>query len=249
MSLECRVLPFRTADGPANMALDEALLDAVALRADAAAFRTYGWSEPTLSLGYFQRIEDAEAIPQLRGIPLVRRPTGGGALLHHHELTYAVVIPRMHPLARRAPDLYRAVHGAIADAIRGLGIPAERRGEVDAEKPPRRPFFCFTDRDAEDIVFQGIKVVGSAQRRRSGAVLQHGSLLLARSSVTPNLLGLGDLAQISSDLSGWSTRFRDAILAALALQMQIDEVTATESARAADLDRRVYRDPSWMRRR
>src|SRR2546421_10060311 len=94
------VLPHATSDGPGNMALDEALLDAVAADPSAAVFRTYEWSVPTLSLGYFQGVAEAEADPRWREGPLVRRPTGGGAIWAHHELTHALAVPRPPPPAR-----------------------------------------------------------------------------------------------------------------------------------------------------
>ncbi|HEX8199322.1 MAG TPA: lipoate--protein ligase, partial [Isosphaeraceae bacterium] len=130
------MLPHEDADGPVNMAWDEVLLDAVAASGDAAALRTYGWTEPTLSLGYFQALDEARADPRWRDVPIVRRPTGGGAIWHHHEVTYALAVPRAHPLAARAPDLYRAVHAAIAGALRDRGVAAVRRGSAgDAPRP------------------------------------------------------------------------------------------------------------------
>src|SRR4051812_45773913 len=112
--MHLRVFPFRSGDGPSNMALDEALLEAAAADASFAALRTYGWSTPTLSLGYFQAIAAAEADPRWRGVALVRRPTGGGAIWHHHELTYALALPASHPLGRSRVALYHEVHASIA---------------------------------------------------------------------------------------------------------------------------------------
>jgi lipoate-protein ligase A len=183
------------------------MLDLVADDPTAALFRTYGWTEPTLSLGYFQSVAQAEADPRWRDVPLVRRPTGGGALWHHHEVTYAVVVPRGHPLARRTVDLYRAVHAAIARLVT-IEAPAVRmRGDADAPGTDRpRPFLCFDDKDPEDLVIGASKVAGSAQRRRAGAVLQHGSLLVAASAVTPHLPGLDDLAAgpgVRPDWADW----------------------------------------------
>jgi lipoate-protein ligase A len=244
----CRVLAHEDADGPGNMARDEALLDAVAAAPAEAAFRTYGWSEPTLSLGYFQAIGEVEADPRWRDVSIVRRPTGGGALWHHHEVTYALAVPRTHPLAARAPELYRAVHAAIAGTLRGQGVVARRRGPT-ADLPPARPLLCFSDRDDEDLVVRGVKVVGSAQRRRRGAVLQHGSLLLRRSGRTPELPGLGDLAAAPTAVPSWSSLLRSQIPEALGLHARDGELTAEERARARALEREVYRNPAWTRRR
>src|SRR4051812_21709386 len=99
--IPCRVLPHQVADGPTNMGLDLALLNAVEAEPVGAVLRTYEWSEPTLSLGYFQKVEAARADPRWRDLPVVRRLSGGGALLHDREITYALVMPRSHPLAGR----------------------------------------------------------------------------------------------------------------------------------------------------
>ena len=247
MTIPCLVLPHAVAGGPANMAMDEAMLEAVAADGPAAALRTYGWSEPTLSLGYFQRIAEAEADPRWRGVPTVRRPTGGGAIWHDRELTYALAVPAAHPHSRRPADLYRAVHAAIAEALRSRGLPARRRGEEAA--PDGRPFLCFADRDPEDVVAAGAKVVGSAQRRRAGAVLQHGSILLARSATTPELPGVADLADAPAEAVAWIDLLRDHVLTALDLLMIRSGPSAALLDRAGELERRTYRSPHWTRRR
>jgi lipoate-protein ligase A len=249
MATTCWVLPHETADGPANMALDAALLDAVAEDPSAAWLRTYGWTAPTLSLGYFQRWADAQADPRWRDAPIVRRPTGGGAIWHDRELTYALVVPGDHPLARPSTALYRAVHEAIARLLRAQGLAADRRGDAVAPESANRPFLCFTDRDPEDIVAGGTKVVGSAQRRRSGAVLQHGSLLVARSPTTPELLGAGDLAPVTPNVMDWAHLMGEQIPEALALLARPRDVPDAVRERSRTLERTVYRDPRWTRLR
>lgn len=249
MASSCWVLPFESADGPGNMALDEALLDAVADDPSAAVLRTYDWTAPTLSLGYFQRWADALADPRWRDAPIVRRPTGGGAIWHDRELTYAVVVPGDHPLARPNTELYHAVHEAIADLLRSQGLAADRLGAEATPDGARRPFLCFSDRDPADIVAGGVKVVGSAQRRRAGAVLQHGAVLLARSSATPELPGAGDLGPVSPDAMSWANRLRERIPAALGLRAQSRDVPDAVRRRARTLEQTVYRNPEWTRRR
>jgi lipoate-protein ligase A len=243
----CLVYPYEISDGPANMARDEALLEAAGTGESVAHLRTYGWSEPTLSLGYFQRLAEVRADSRFRDVPIVRRPTGGGAIWHHHELTYALAVPERHPLARPSTRLYRAVHGAISGGLVGFGVQSVRRGEVfspdDCERG--RPLLCFTDRSAEDIVFEGIKIVGSAQRRRGGAVLQHGSILLARSSRTPELRGLCDVADLSDDPKVWSERLVDWITTALGLRGIAWRLAEGIHVEAIARDTGRYRDPAW----
>ena len=246
----CIVLPHEAADGPSNMALDEALLDFVALNPTSAALRTYEWTAPTLSLGYFQSYREIEADPRWAGVPIVRRPTGGGALWHDREITYAAVVPGDHPAARPSRELYRIIHAAIVEELRSLGITAGRRGDgPPGEFSAGRPFLCFTGRDSEDIIVNGSKLVGSAQRRRSGAVLQHGSLLLGRSARTPELPGLSDLASVATDAPAWSERLRSVLPRALGLRPVTDRPPTEVSRRAEALVSGRYADRSWTRRR
>jgi lipoate-protein ligase A len=249
--MPCRLLPHEVADGASNMGTDLALLEAVDAEPTAAVLRTYEWSEPTLSLGYFQPIAAAEAEARFRGAPWVRRPSGGGALWHDREVTYALVLPRSHPAAARASGLYRAVHAAIAGALRRRGIDAGRRGESEALAAP--PFLCFADRDPEDVVFArgGPKLVGSAQRRRTRAVLQHGALLLGRSGATPELPGLREVAGAGDPgpARAWGEAIARAVAEALGLELRPGEPAEGERREASRLAREVFLDPGWTRRR
>ena len=245
----CLVFPHESADGAANMALDEVLLEVVAGGpSGGAALRTYGWTEATLSLGYFQSIVPVEADPRWRDVPIVRRPTGGGAILHHHEVTYALAVARGHPLSRDGKHLYRAVHSWIGDLLRVFGVEAHRRGESRASTEGR-PLLCFSDEDAEDVVVGPIKVVGSAQRRRAGAILQHGSILLSRSPLAPELAGLADLGSFPSDAAGLAEIIRRDLPKALGfapLSLEWPEPTKTG---ALKIEAEVYRSTAWTRRR
>jgi lipoate-protein ligase A len=172
----------------------------------------------------------------------VRRPTGGGAIWHHHELTYAIAIPRGCPLVRPNTALYRAVHGAIAEVLADRGIPARRRGEGGAASQvgEERPLLCFTGRDPEDIVWEDHKLVGSAQRRRGGAVLQHGSVLLARSPGVPELPGSPE---------EWEEPFKRRLIAALDLEPIAGDLPEPLRVRVLEMERSIYRDPAWTESR
>jgi lipoate-protein ligase A len=246
MSPICRALPHEAADGPANMALDEALLDAVAENRQTAYVRTYAWTIPTLSLGYFQRLAEVRADPRWRSVPVVRRLTGGGAIWHHHELTYALILPADHPRARPHTAMYRAVHAAIAETLAEMGVPVDRRAHTAPHETDRvRPFLCFSDQDPEDLVYQGFKLVGSAQRRRSGAILQHGSILVAGSPHVPELRGCRDLAEVSRPCDDWSGRLRESILTAIGLESETIAVSNEIRARASELESAIYRTARW----
>jgi lipoate-protein ligase A len=251
MTTECLVFPHGRADGPENMALDDAILDLVAAGDDRAYLRTYGWTVPTLSLGYFQKINDVRAQGRWSEVALVRRLTGGGAILHDLELTYALVVPVAHPLARPNTTLYVAVHQAIVETLKTLGANTSRRGNLGIQSLDRRnrPLLCFNDADPEDIVLNGFKIVGSAQRRRSQAILQHGSVLLRHSQFTPELAGLCDLAPIDVREDDLSDRLLRRIPEALGLIPFLEVIPENIRNRAAELVHTVYGNTDWMDQR
>jgi len=168
--------------GAANMARDVAMLEAVAAGKALPSLRLYGWDPPCLSLGRHQGVEAADLEFCAReGIEVVRRPTGGRALLHHLELTYAVVAPLgTGPLPRPLQDAYRTICGALVQAMRSLGVEAELTGgEVNLELPgPRTTIPCFEAPAGGEVVVRGRKLVGSALRAHKRAILQHGAILL-----------------------------------------------------------------------
>ena len=175
--------------GSWNMAFDEFLL-VQALNLNQLAVRIYGWETATVSLGYFQK-DTSQVEHRLQALPIVRRLSGGGAILHHHEVTYSIAIPKSHPLANNPGQLYELVHAVIIKELSKCGVVAQCRGDV--ENASNDPFLCFTRQDPNDIVMHATKIVGSAQRRRRGAILQHGSILLRSSEHVPELAGIADL--------------------------------------------------------
>lgn len=155
------------------MATDEALLDQVAT-SGGAVLRLYRWDPPTLSIG---RNQGPDGIVH-EGIPWVRRPTGGTAVWHEHEVTYAVAAPiAVFGSLRNA---YCEIHTRLATALRSLGVDAVI-APTPANRPPARPAACFATAVGGEILVAGRKLVGSAQVRRGHAFLQHGSILLAGS--------------------------------------------------------------------
>lgn len=165
------------ADGATNMATDHAL--ARALDGEEAVLRLYGWAVPTLSLGRNEPAlgrYDGEAV-RSRGIGLVRRPTGGRAVLHHREVTYAVVAPLRSFGGLRAG--YVAINRALARGLRELGAPVTLAGAgAPGSRLPPDAGACFRAPAEGEVVAAGRKLVGSAQARIGGALLQHGSILL-----------------------------------------------------------------------
>jgi lipoate-protein ligase A len=183
-----RELPCAIADGPHNMAADEVLLQS-AIRG-VASLRFYGWTIPTISLGYFQPERRRRDDPLLASLPFVRRASGGDALVHHFELTYALALPAGVPWQTGEP-WSRRMHAVIASAFWDFGIVAQLHAQ-----PADRPFtgtLCFAHLTASDLRIGSTKVVGSAQRRQRGAFLQHGVILLACSPHAPMLPGVREL--------------------------------------------------------
>lgn len=170
-------------DGAANMAIDEALLERYAGSDPPAmpTLRLYSWSPPALSLGSRQPARGAHDPEYLRAeaIDLVRRPTGGRAVLHEHERTYAVVAALgKPPFPGGVVDTYARIARALVAALSRLGVVAEAAPGKDGERDPGPAGFpvCFDRPGAHEIAVGGRKLVGSAQIRRHGAFLQHGSI-------------------------------------------------------------------------
>jgi lipoate-protein ligase A len=201
------------ADGPTNMAADE-LLAEEAERRGGLVIRLYSWAEPTVSLGAFQRLAEAEACDAISGLPIVRRPSGGGAILHGSDLTYAAAVPKSHPWGGTPQTLYDAMHAAMVAVLGELGFDA-RRHVPSADDPPADALLCFARRSPGDVVIRrpampatpaDPKVMGSAQRRLGTTVLQHGSLLLG---TCPRVTGAGrhdGLAELAGQAMDWTTK-------------------------------------------
>ena len=177
-----RVIHDEARDGPTNMARDEALLAAVGAGECVATLRTYRWSPPTISLGYFQKYTDYAALdPPAGDLPVVRRQTGGGAILHDGELTYSIALPLNHNLVASGPNvLYDIAHDVLVECLGARGLLTHRDAETDGSGPARGPFFCFARRHRLDVLVGDQKLAGSAQRRTQTAVLQHGSIMFER---------------------------------------------------------------------
>jgi lipoyl(octanoyl) transferase len=222
-----RFLDSGAADGATNMAVDAALLDH-ARGTGEATLRVYAWSRPTVSFGRHERARPGFAPDRLaaEGIDAVRRPTGGRALLHHREVTYSVTAPAG---AMSLAESYRAINALLLAALRRLGVPAE---EAPRSGRPLRPdgAACFAEPAPGELTVAGAKLVGSAQLREEGALLQHGSILLAddqtlldtlRSTAAPRVAAVATLtAALAREVDYGEVRdalrdaLRDAVTAA-----------------------------------
>ncbi len=166
--------------GRDNMDRDLEIMGEVAGGSCPPTLRLYRWDPPALSLGYFQdenEVADVAACRQA-GIDLVRRPTGGRAVLHYEELTYSIIVPEMHPFIDRGSvlDAYRSISRGLVTAFNLAGITASL-SPGNGREAGLAPGSCFDTPSAYEIQVDGKKVVGSAQLRRDGILLQHGAIL------------------------------------------------------------------------
>jgi lipoyl(octanoyl) transferase len=267
-----RMLQTAPAAGAWNMAVDEAILERVGRSQADPTLRLYSWSPPCLSLGYAQPCGDVD-LSQLSalGWQLVRRPTGGRAILHTDELTYSVCAPLNEPrLAGSVLESYHSLSMALLQALHLLGIPAEAL-QKDGNRPNGRDQnpVCFEVPSNYEITVRGLKLVGSAQARRREGVLQHGSLPLfgdltritqvllfpdetSRSGAAVRLLDRATTVEsVLPEKISWEKAAEAMILAfkdVLNLELYQDELSPEERVRAQELVQTKYDHPSWTYR-
>lgn len=262
-----RLIVDAPGDGATNMAVDHALLESVQA-GGRPVLRLYRWEPACLSLGRNQpgAAEFDAGLAADRGIDVVRRPTGGLAVYHDHELTYAVVAPA--GLLGRPRAAYMAINRALAAGLRRLGAPvalaagpgpAAGHAVTPSPAPGLARHPCFQQLAEGEIVAAGRKLVGSAVRLERGALLQHGSILLdgdqseaarLQRGVTgaPDSVGLHEILGRTPD---W-TELRNAVIvgfgASLGIDFDADRLGRSESDRARVLRQR-YRSDEWTWRR
>jgi len=245
---ECRLIIDPPCSGVWNMAVDEALLEWSAA-VQGCCWRFYRWEEPTLSLGYFQQYDDRAGHAGSRDCPTVRRLTGGGAIVHDAELTYSLIVPAEHPLAIHRDRLYEVVHGSLIEAAAELDVSAGLCGSPDGTQAGDDRFLCFQRRTPGDVLVGAAKIAGSAQRRRRGAVLQHGSVLLQRSTAAGELAGLEDVTghgHLGDDLAdAWLAKMSGQI----ATTWHHTHLWGHPRRLADELARTKYASDEWTRHR
>lgn len=241
-----RLLPWSVADGATNMAGDEVLLESAVARV--GSLRFYGWSEATLSLGYFQPHALRRSSELIGDLPYVRRPSGGDALVHHHEATYALALPAGAGWQSERPSSWLCrVHQAIGTALADLGVQTSSCPSDPLGRASR--FLCFGHAVAGDCLIGTAKVVGSAQRRLRGAIMQHGAILLARSPHTPSLPGIRDLTGKSLEPTVLSERIAAALSKEIGWELSAGSWERSEAERIRFLAETKYRQPAWNDKR
>ncbi len=246
---DLRTLPFATRSGAANMAADEAMLHSAADRG-VASFRVYSWSEPTLSLGYFQPADVRLADDSIAGLAWVRRATGGATIVHDPatELTYSLALPAGAEWHPKGESWICRIHRYFREALQTVwGI--ESHLVVCGEEQKLGPVLCFRDQTPGDLLLNGQKIAGSAQRKHKGALLQHGSILLRRSPLAPSLPGVAELCGIDIH--------RDELAIALTRRLHVEtgwtlapgHWSDEESAETVRIEKEKYVESAWNEKR
>jgi lipoate-protein ligase A len=250
--------------GARNMATDEAILEEAAAGRSRPTLRLYAWAPPALSLGYAQRSAEVDRAALARlGWDLVRRPTGGRAILHTDELTYSVAAPEAHPLlAGGVLESYRRLSLGLLAALRLLGVAAEAGGSH--ARGGAHGAVCFESPSDYEITAGGRKLIGSAQARRVGGVLQHGTLpltgdlarivqALAKPDTPPEHVRAraATLREAAGRAIGWEEA-AEAVSAGFAaefgLSFERGGLSPAEAARAETLIREKYASDGWTMR-
>lgn len=234
------------------MAIDEALLESAG-RGE-TILRFYSWSPPTLSLGYFQDYEDRRLHEASAELDVVRRSTGGGAIVHDRELTYSFVTPIAQRFSADHQQLVRVFHETLCESLANWHIAANLYSLAPAEptqnrQPAKKSFLCFERRAIDDVVLGGAKIAGSAQRRRRHALLLHGSVLLEKSSSAPELPGIGSFTERPPTADALADAWGDLIAARLGANLIGAKLTNQERQSAENHRRTKYETGTWQMRR
>lgn len=265
-----RLLITLPAHGAWNMAVDESILEHIGRGAAMPTLRLYAWAPPCLSLGHAQPFSDVDMDRlQQHGWEVVRRATGGRAILHTDELTYSVIAPNSEPRVEGSVlESYNRLAQALLLAVQSLELPVEMKAEkVDHTSMPNP--VCFEVPSTYEITVNGKKLIGSAQARKREGVLQHGSLpltgdltricqalvfenesarelaatrLLERATTAESALGRGVSWEVAAQA------FIQAFEAQLGLSLESGELSESESQRAEELVKEKYAHSSWTER-
>ncbi|MBN1766404.1 MAG: lipoyl synthase [Sedimentisphaerales bacterium] len=245
-----RVIIDPPESGVENMAIDETILRGVNEGYSPATLRFYRWSEPTISLGYFQCYKDFEQQDsEIVHMPVVRRQTGGGAILHDDELTYSLVLPLNGIIGTvDITEMYCLVHDAYIIALKQFGVDIHYRGGPDTGNSQRGPFFCFARRHRLDLMVGDDKILGSAQRRIKNAVLQHGSLIFGCRYSSQPTGALRDIMTLPFAEDVFVQAVANILIRRLKMQIQYGTLTLDEQ-RVLPKYEGKYAGQSWNRQR
>ncbi len=255
--------------------MDESILEHIHRGESLPTLRLYAWNPPCLSLGHAQSFADVDMERvKANGWEVVRRVTGGRAILHTDELTYSVTGSADEPvLAGGVLESYSRLAQALLFAIRELGLPVEIKEHADQPATQNLNPVCFEVPSTYEITVNGKKLIGSAQARKKEGVLQHGSLPLtgdltricqvlifkdetARENAAQRLLAHATTVSaathaataLSADWETAAQAFVKGFEAQLGIRFQREEMSRSESERAEELVKEKYANPTWTER-
>jgi lipoyl(octanoyl) transferase len=256
-----RLIDTGPLDGPANMALDEALFSCFDAKHSLPVLRLYGWEPPALSMGRFQ---DAAAALKLdlcaaEGVPVVRRMTGGGIIYHSRELTYSIVCsPDQIGEANGVKSGFRKLCAFLLGTYRRLGLDPAFAVDLnpDGQRLGERTAFCFAGKEEYDVLVNGRKIGGNAQRRMRGAILQHGSIPLENvvqdavrflREPAPGADGAVSLAELAlrPKLGELKQMLIESFEEGLGVRLAPHPLHEAEACAAARLEETKYRNDEW----
>jgi lipoyl(octanoyl) transferase len=266
-----RLIKHPPAKGAWNMAIDEAILEAVYSGDSPATLRLYAWEPACLSLGYAQPFAEVDTgALAANGWEVVRRPTGGRAILHTDELTYAVIAPEKEPrVAGGVLESYLRLSRALLAALNLLGLAAEAKERQKSNQRKTPNPVCFEVPSNYEITINGKKLIGSAQARRKEGVLQHGSLPLhgdlsriitalkfpteaarqdARIRLQERATTVERAMGFAPDWKTASDAFVKSFSQTLNLNLVSGQLSEKEIQRAKDLMQEKYAHRSWTKR-
>jgi len=259
-----------------NMALDEAIVIAHSEGKVPPTVRFYGWNPPAMSIGYFQKAEKEINMAEVtrQGFGFVRRPTGGRAVLHDKELTYSIIVSENYPgMPKSVTAAYRLLSEGLLRGFRELGLAASLVQPTEQKAGQGNSAACFDAPSSYELVVEGRKVVGSAQMRQKGVILQHGSILLELNTaqlfalltfpsdaVKQRLMGSFDrkavaintlrraLDLVPATLGEVEMALQKGIADGLNIQLLEEEPSSFELETARELEVDKYATDSWNRR-
>lgn len=245
-----------------NMAMDEAISEAVIEKLSPPTLRIYKWEKPSVSIGYFQKIKDINLEHcDERDYPIVRRPTGGRAILHESELTYSFS-SRYDSLSFKGRLLedYSIISKALLSGLKLIGVDAMNSLSKERSNGHKNPA-CFKAVSYGEVTVEGKKVIGSAQKRYSNGLLQQGSMLLnfnaeelhkvLKCGDEEDFSNIGSIMEYAPEITFDKLRnsLKEAFEAELDIKLITDKPTKHEMKRAKELDREKYSSQEWNRLR
>lgn len=241
-----------------NMALDDAIAEAVRQRQSPPTLRLYQWDVPSVTIGYFQRLSDiCTSYCAQKGYPVVRRITGGRAILHEHELTYSISSPSgTFPFGSKLFENYALISNALLRGLNMLGIKAQMSASRKRTEGARTPA-CFRAVSYGEVTVDGKKVIGSAQKQFRDGFLQQGSIMLRfraeelsrvlNSSPADDLSGIGSLCDHGREISPEDLRLclKESFEMELRVKMITDMPSKHEINLAHELEQKKYASREW----